>query len=204
MYKYLVTTLFLICSFPLMSQTLAEVEGDAIVIGNVGIGKIPDAKLHVFQSNPAANNGIVGLFQRFGSGDVGITFSQETVNAYGIIHPVGGGLAFYQNRFPGNNGMLRMKIDNSGNVGIGNISPVRTLHVGGRVRIDNVPTGSGSVLLINTNGDVFKSSTNLNQIEQANKSIKEKLDEKDRLIKSLTKRIDQLEKQFETLIDSFN
>lgn len=203
MNTYLIPMLFFICSSQLMSQNLAEVQGDAVIIGDLGIGLTnPNNKLHVYKANPSNTNGIVGYFQRNGAGDVGISFSQNTVNAFGIIHPLGGGLGFYQNRYPGNAGVQRMKISNSGFVGIGNIQPVRSLHVGGRVRIDNVPNGNGSVLLINANGDVFKSSTPMLQEGFVNKSIQEKFDDKDRLIKSLIKRIDELEHQFEKLVIS--
>lgn len=204
MNKFIIATFLCSFSIYLNAQILAEVEGDVVVHRNLGIGTLPSTQLHIYELDPSSSNGVVSYFQRFGAGDVGVSFSQEFVNAFGIIHPVGGGLAFYHNRFPGNNGILRMKIDNGGNVGIGNIQPLRTLHVGGRVRIDNVPTGTGSALLVTANGDIVK-STSLKRTANSfvsESSLKEELSKKDEQIKSLSKRIDQLEIILNKLVQS--
>jgi hypothetical protein len=203
MNKYLIV-LFLTClTLFTYSQTLGEIQGDLVVFKKAGIGTpFPQAQLHVNNIDPSLNNGVVGVFQRTFAGDVGISFSQEFVTAFGIIHPLGGGLGFYDNRYPGTDGDLRMRIRADGNVGIGNINPVRTLHVGGRVRIDNVPTGSGTVLLVNANGDVVKSS-NLNVTENnlTQKAYLEKeLVKRDEQITALINKINHLEQMVNKLI----
>lgn len=199
MNKFISILILLSFSICLNSQIQSQIEGELIVNSKVGVGVLPITKMHVYELDPPATNGILGLFQRFGAGDVGISFSQEFVNAFGIIHPMGGGLAFYQNRYIGNDGILRMKIDNSGNVGIGSIQPVRTLHVGGRVRIDNVPNGSGSILLVDANGDIVKSTSNI-RLTKPNVNIENELDKKDKQIESLSKRITQLEQIVNELV----
>ncbi|MCW3464992.1 T9SS type A sorting domain-containing protein [Chitinophaga nivalis] len=52
----------------------------------------------------------------------------------------------------------RLRITNSGNVGIGTTAPTARLHSNGNVRFENIPTGTGSPLVIDAGGNVFRSS----------------------------------------------
>ncbi len=66
--------------------------------------------------------------------------------------------------------------ENAVKVGIGTDNPQQKLHVNGQVRIGNVPDGTGDMLLIDTNGDLVKSSnTNLarNDIDKFEREIKQ-------------------------------
>ncbi|PHN02565.1 tail fiber domain-containing protein [Flavilitoribacter nigricans] len=96
--------------------------------GHVGVGEAaPQARLHVTQSDPSTSNGILGLFQRNGAGDVGLSFSQKDVSSYAILHPVGGGLAFYKDRSPSSAGTLSMRLSNDGDLFL---AGGRSLYVG--------------------------------------------------------------------------
>ena len=83
--------------------------------------------LSVVTPNPDGTQyGMIGVLQRGGAGNVGLTLSQAGVSSYGILHPNGGGLTFVDNRYPSNlggggsgaTGTERMRIDTAGNVGI--------------------------------------------------------------------------------------
>ncbi|MEK7255289.1 MAG: tail fiber domain-containing protein [Bacteroidota bacterium] len=126
---------------------------------NVGIGKTsPEVRLHAHSADPSGTNGIVGYFQRAGAGDVGISFSQEGVIAYGIMHPVGGGLEFYRDRWPGGAGTLQMKIADSGNVGIGTPTPTSKLDVEGGLSIGATYSGTSAAP---TNGAIIEGNVGI-------------------------------------------
>lgn len=97
--------------------------------GHVSVGEeAPEARLHVSQADPGATNGILGFFQRTGAGDVGLSFSQKGVSSYSILHPDGGGLAFYKDRSPSSAGTLSMRLSNDGDLFL---PSGRSLYVGG-------------------------------------------------------------------------
>ncbi len=69
---------------------------------------------------------------------------------------VPGALEFYQFGFG-----TRMMMDASGRLGVGignGVLPTATLHTSGPVRLQNLPNGTGNVLVVDANGNVFKSS----------------------------------------------
>jgi len=57
------------------------------------------------------------------------------------------------------NGVERARINASGFFGIGTQSPTALLHTNGTVRFQNLPTGTGSALVMDGNGNVFRSTT---------------------------------------------
>ncbi len=59
----------------------------------------------------------------------------------------------------GTNGIERARISEAGNLGINTTAPGARLHVNGTVRFENLPSGSGSALVIDANGNVYKGST---------------------------------------------
>ena len=61
--------------------------------------------------------------------------------------------------YDGINGIEKARILNNGNMGIGTSNPLAKLHIAGNVKIDGLSSGAGSVLVVDNNGYVFKSST---------------------------------------------
>ena len=85
--------------------------------GNVGIGTTsPGEDLHVFSS--------AGAIKIDSSGDSALRFAASGTNKFSIFQS-GGTLRFFDNT----NNAERMRIDSSGNVGIGTASPSTELHV---------------------------------------------------------------------------
>lgn len=58
----------------------------------------------------------------------------------------------------GNNGIERARISADGNLGINTPTPTARLHSNGTVRFENLPSGSGSALVIDASGNVYKGS----------------------------------------------
>ena len=85
--------------------------------GNLGIRRSsPEALLHAYNPDPSKENGIVAYLQREGEGDVGISFSQNEVDSFAIIHKKGhgGGLGFFNSRYPNGAGNEVATISNTG------------------------------------------------------------------------------------------
>jgi hypothetical protein len=130
--------------------------------GNVGIGiSNPDDKLHVADSSNAelklqtdnANGGSVVKFNRSGTdnsyiGTKGYFLGNSDNNLY-LRANSGLGIQFYTN---GNN--ERMRIDSSGNVGIGETSPQGNLHIkGSDSGVTSSPSHADELIIENsTNG----------------------------------------------------
>ncbi|MDD5660995.1 MAG: hypothetical protein PHI07_03835 [Candidatus Omnitrophica bacterium] len=117
---------------------------DLVVEGNVGIGTAnPVAKLDIFD-NSATGFGEKLALRRSGAGQVGLSFQQNGVTAFGIVarSGAGSGLAFVDNFYEASAGNERMRILSNGNVGIGTSTPT-------------VP------LEINTTGDAIKTHGNI-------------------------------------------
>lgn len=58
----------------------------------------------------------------------------------------------------GSNGVERVRISNSGNLGINTINPTAKLHGVGDVRLQDLPSGSGNILVVDANGYVHVSN----------------------------------------------
>ena len=113
------------------------------------------AGLSVLATNPDSTQyGMVGMLQRTNAGNVGLTFSQAGVSSYGILHPLGGGLTFVDNRWPGNlgsggaggAGTEYMRIaPSTGYVGIANAAPAHNLAVNGTAYVSGAVYSTGNV-----------------------------------------------------------
>jgi len=118
--------------------------------GNLGIGtSSPAARLDASVSNPT--RGIVQrLFNSATSSQTGaqIQFAQNSVADWVIGQPAGtDAFAFWSGRTPSADGTERLRIDSSGNLGIGTSSPLDKLHVAGAMRqvFPSAFAGSGIV-----------------------------------------------------------
>ena len=116
--------------------------------GRVGIGtSSPGETLHV--------NGTATAIKIDSNGDAALRFATSGTNKFSIYHTSGGTLNFFDNT----NSQNRLRIDSSGNVGIGTTSPAAALDVvsttepqvviansdsnGANLRFQNSATGSG-------------------------------------------------------------
>jgi len=71
----------------------------------------------------------------------------------------GAGLLFGAGVNSNNNGIERMRISSEGNVGVNTITPGARLHVNGTVRFENLPSGTGNVLVIDASGNVRRGAS---------------------------------------------
>ncbi len=105
--------------------------------GFVGIGDTntsPVARLDILD-NATDINGEKLVLRRTGAGDVGLSFQQNGISAFGIVNRSGSGngLAFVDNYYEGSNGTEIARFYASSGVGIGTLgnTPVATLDVRG-------------------------------------------------------------------------
>lgn len=155
--------------------------------GNVGIGVSQAAKLlHVHNSNPNVEDNNVFLsgrapsvyfnlnptqpasgpftspYARIGlSTRLGTFVTTSQVGDF-VLHTItaGGSLVFGVGvDATGTNGVERARLNGSGNFGINTVNPSAKLHVNGNVRFQNLPSGTGRVLVVDDSGYVYRSST---------------------------------------------
>lgn len=155
--------------------------------GNVGIGVSQAAKLlHVHNSNPNVEDNNVFLsgrapsvyfnlnptqpasapftspYARIGlSTRLGTFVTTSQVGDF-VLHTItaGGSLVFGVGvDASGTNGVERARLNSAGNFGINALNPSAKLHVNGNVRFQNLPSGTGRVLVVDDSGYVYRSST---------------------------------------------
>jgi hypothetical protein len=68
----------------------------------------------------------------------------------------------------GTNGTERARLDSAGNFGINTFFPSAKLHVNGTVRLQNLTTGTGRVLVVNDSGYVFLSTATSSRVADTN------------------------------------
>jgi hypothetical protein len=129
--------------------------------GNVGVGTAsPGTRLHV---NDSAND-VLQLIETAGMTKAARLQLKGTVAGFNSIFSSTGGTedwrignntngAGYLALYTGSAAGERMRIDSSGNVGIGTTSPAAKLHTTGSVRLAGVPN-CGSGIQSNANGDL--------------------------------------------------
>jgi hypothetical protein len=140
------------------ADTIAFSEGGAESMridssGNVGIGtSSPSAKLDVLGkllfSNPSGNTGLIN--NGVTTGDVRLFGGSSGTNGAGVILYGGSHASTPDTTLFMTSSTERMRIDSSGNVGIGTSSPARKFHV----------RQGGVTTLANTNGSLFTDAGN--------------------------------------------
>jgi hypothetical protein len=125
--------------------------------GNVGVGTTtPSTKLHVEASSPT--RGIIGTIKNATQTGAQVHFVQDSVADWVIGQPANtNAFAFWNNRYPSNDGTELMRITSAGNVGIGTSSPASPLSIQRGSSGDSMEfIGSGAsgysdILFYNTN-----------------------------------------------------
>jgi hypothetical protein len=129
--------------------------GDLMIIkgtGNVGIGTTaPNYPLEVSGTvrlyNAWADDGTIGTPAFTFSSDSDNGMYRATTNQIGLVTA----------------GTERIRIGNTGNVGIGTTNPQRALHVNGNIRMGALITGAGGAVAVyrDTNGDLADSTSSI-------------------------------------------
>ena len=145
--------------------------------GNVGIGlSNPIAPLHVFSTtddNQLFLSGFAPSIRYFQGPDwnaspfharIGMATGNANYVATSqpgdfIVQALDNGSLILGTNGANANGLERMRINSVGNVGIATTNPTARFHTNGTVRHENLPTGTGNILVVDANGNVFKSTT---------------------------------------------
>jgi hypothetical protein len=171
-------SLVVVCAFFLQStQAQWSTSGSTVYYnsGNVGIGtSSPFRPLHIVNrtGSPDNNLGLTGP-------GASILFSSDTIfplsnwakiglaTAAGHFSPTSqSGDFVIQSLTSGGNILFTttpstteaFRVANNGYIGIGTTSPTAKLHNNGTVRFENLPSGTGNVLVIDNDGNVYVSS----------------------------------------------
>jgi uncharacterized FlaG/YvyC family protein len=108
----------------------------------------------------------------------------------------GGGILFAT----GSSTTEAFRVSGNGDVGIGTTSPTAKLHTDGNVRFQNLPSGTGNILVVDGDGNVYVSSQTARIATQPEVSGTEKNDE----ITALKNKIEKLEAALEKLQQQFS
>jgi hypothetical protein len=134
-----------------------------------------------FEGSPGLNNegriGYATINNNFVNGSLPGDLIVQTLSATSslIFGTTGGGAG---------NGVERARINASGFFGIATPTPTAVLHTNGTVRFQNLPTGSGNALVMDANGNLFRSTILTGRPEE---------------ISELNDKIDELKKELEEL-----
>lgn len=124
----------------------------------VGNNMADNAEILVQQSTGTNLGAYISLDNRANSGQYWSIGSTGTLNT----PTVAGTLEFYQLGVG-----TRMLIDVQGRLGLGlgnGILPTANLHSNGSVRFQNLPSGSGNIVVIDANGNLFRSNATANRV----------------------------------------
>jgi hypothetical protein len=157
--------------------------------GRIGFGEAtPNRKFVISNYNSGENNELV-LKQYQGSQYGSFLTLDNSLNPGGKFWSIGssgqlntsgvagaiGSLEFYQFD-AGPDNRVRMIINPNGNVGINTLNAQAKLHVDGSVRFSNLTQGSGNVLVINSNGEIFRSTTVVSGAAQVDGGVNAELE----------------------------
>ncbi|WP_416437475.1 hypothetical protein [Phnomibacter sp. MR] len=198
-------------ALPLNFATNQAIRMSITSAGKVGIGsQTPSNTMDLVNKIPTENSEL--LIKQVGGSGLGayVTFDNR-LNAGGRFWSIGsagltntsgpiagaGGLEFYQ--FDANPGeRVRMIISPSGNVGINEMLPQARLDVKGNVRFSDLPSGTGNVLVISSDGRVLRSAQ---VVTSADIGIINRQQQK---IDILSEQIEKLQSQVVELLNKIN
>ena len=136
MRKYLFSVIFFAYITSVYSQNIG--------ISNDAAFTTPQSPLHIYWTS----DGNLLQLSRSSAANTGLTFSVSSGD-FSILNRNNNALIF------GTNAAERMRITNTGNVGIGTTAPATQLHTTGTVRFQNYVSGAnGAILRTNSSGDL--------------------------------------------------
>lgn len=135
-----------------------------------------------FSQNPTSpgNGPITTAFARFGLATRTGAFVTTSVLGDFVLQAMTstGSLLFGTNTDAiGTNGVERARINPAGNFGINTTAPTAKLHVNGTVRFEGLSTGTGSVLVVDANGNVYKTSTTAARVANTDDALQQEVNE---------------------------